>query len=333
MGSSKQFHLSPFDKCFAEKAGDAGCLSFANFMELALYAPKIGYYAREKKRIGQQEETDFYTSSSLGAVFPKAILSAVSEVLSPQNPTDYTLVEIGAEPNAGLFERDIAPFSSSKTLQLGSSLRIPPKSVVISNELFDAQPFHRLIRKDGQWIEQGVTNTDGVYQWTLLENISPELHPIISDLPDHLPEGYTLDLPVRTEQLLESIVQSDWKGLFIAFDYGKSWQELSSECPAGTGRAYYRHQQSNDLLANPTEQDLTCHICWDWLSNTLKRHGFSSIELLSQEAFFIKKATHFISTVFKEHPDPLSKPRTQLKQLLHPALMGQKFQVLVGQRH
>jgi SAM-dependent MidA family methyltransferase len=333
MGSSKQFDLSPFDKCFAKKAGAAGRLSFADFMELALYAPKIGYYAREKKRIGQQQETDFYTSSSLGAVFPKAILSAATEALSPQSPTDYTLVEIGAEPNAGLFESDIAPFISSKTLQLGSSLHLPPKSVVISNELFDAQPFHRLIWKNGQWIEQGVTTTDSVFQWTHLENTSSELEPIISDLPDHPPEGYTIDLPLRAQQLLESIVQSDWKGLFIAFDYGKSWQELTSEFPVGTGRAYYHHQQSNDLLANPTEQDLTCHICWDWLSDTLKKHGFSSIELLSQEAFFIKKATHFISSVFKEHTDPLSKARTQLKQLLHPALMGQKFQVLVGQRH
>ncbi|MBL4576362.1 MAG: SAM-dependent methyltransferase [Opitutaceae bacterium] len=332
MGSSTQFNLSLFSRLFAEKADKTGCLSFADFMELSLYAPQIGYYVRKKLRVGRQSETDFYTSSSLDTVFPLAITSAATEILSPNEPAKYTLVEIGAEPNAGLFQENFAPFKGGQTVQLESPLSIPENSVVISNELFDAQPFHRLIQKDGQWREQGVHQIEGSYQWTLLDHISDELEEILPQLPQNQTEGYTLDLPVRARHLLEKIAQKDWKGLFIAFDYGKSWPELSTECPAGTGRAYHRHQQNNDLLHNPTEQDLTCHICWDWLSDTLLQQGFTSVELFSQEAFFIKKAQKLIASTFTDYPDPLSKPRSQLKQLLHPTLMGQKFQVLVGKR-
>mgnify|MGYP003347625901 CR=1 FL=1 len=64
--------------------------------------------------------------------------------------------------------------------------------------------------------------------------------------------------------LLETIAAQPWTGLFLTCDYGRSLHELLTEYPAGTARAYHRHRQSNDLLAQPGEQDLTRHLCWDW---------------------------------------------------------------------
>ena len=68
----------------------------------------------------------------------------------------------------------------------------------------------------------------------------------------------------------------------------------------GTVRAYYRHSQSNDLLARPGEQDLTCHVCWDWLASALRRHGFAEPALDFQETFFVRHAGDLIASASAE---------------------------------
>ena len=93
-------------------------------------------------------------------------------------------------------------------------------------------------------------------------------------LPSTAPEGYRIDMPLAAADLAERIAALPWSGLFLAFDYGKSWRELAGDTPAGTVRAYSRHRQSNALLAQPGEQDLTCHVCWDWIGESARRPRF-----------------------------------------------------------
>jgi len=100
----------------------------------------------------------------------------------------------------------------------------------------------------------------------------------------------------------------------------------------GTARAYRRHTQSNDLLADPGQQDLTCHICWDWLADTLRGAGFPSVHLESQEAFLIHHAGPFIAQTTASEAAHFSRKKLSLLQLLHPSHLGQKFQVLHGYR-
>ena len=114
----------------------------------------------------------------------------------------------------------------------------------------------------------------------------------------------------------------------MAFDYGKSLAELTEACPAGTLRAYHRHTQSNDLLAQPGEQDLTCHVCWEWIAEALAREGFAPAQLDSQEAFFIRNSADFVAATMAAEASRLSQRKLALLQLLHPAHLGQKFQVL-----
>jgi SAM-dependent MidA family methyltransferase len=128
--------------------------------------------------------------------------------------------------------------------------------------------------------------------------------------------------------LAKRIAEQSWSGLFVACDYGKSWQELTEACPAGTARAYFRHNQSNDLLARPGEQDLTCHVCWDWLATEIERHGLSAPRVESQESFFVHHAGHYIAEVSAAEAQRFSRRKASLMQLLHPAHLGQKFQVL-----
>jgi SAM-dependent MidA family methyltransferase len=326
MEPARKISLS-FAGAFRETAG-AGPISFADFMALALYHPGLGYYATARQRVGGPE-ADFFTASSLGPLFGEGVQAAAASLLAEGEPNDYDLVEIGAEPDRGTFSSP-GPFRSLRTLRLGDPIAIPDRAVVFSNELFDAQPFHRVIWNSGSWREAGVILQGEDLAWTFLPEFSPELARASHRLPASAPEGYTLDLPLRAVSLLESILRPKWKGLFIAFDYGRSWRQLTEELPQGSGRAYSHHRISGDLLEKPGERDLTCHICWDWMTEALTSAGFRSATLRSQEAFFLQLVPGWVEQTVRRYPNPLSPERGQLRQLLHPTLMGQKFQALTA---
>ena len=151
-------------------------------------------------------------------------------------------------------------------------------------------------------------------------------------LPDSAPPNYHLDLPTGANTLASAIAAQPWHGLFLAFDYGKSWTELVESVPQGTARAYYQHQQKTQLLASMGEQDLTCHVCWDHLSKALQGQRFETAEVQSQEAFLVGHAANKLAEIMSAEATQMSPRKSGLMQLLHPSALGQKFQVLSAWR-
>jgi SAM-dependent MidA family methyltransferase len=214
------------------------------------------------------------------------------------------------------------PFGAVRTVRVGEPIELSGRCVVFSNELFDAQPCRRFVRRAGTWRELGVAERDG-------RLVELELGGGVGSwLPTQAPEGYGFDAPRAAADLAARIAAQPWSGLFLAFDYGKSWPALAEETPAGTARAYHRHTQSNDLLARPGEQDLTCHVCWDWLRDALVEGGFAAPQLESQEAFFVRHAAEYLAAATAAEGARFSPKKLSLLQLLHPAHLGQKFQAL-----
>lgn len=299
-------------------------MSFSRFMALALYDPQVGYYRQPRERVGRSALTDFYTATSTGSLFGELIEAAAGKLLGASlTPADCTFVELGTEQPGGIHAGRRHGFKAVRTLPLGSALQIEGPCVVFSNELFDAQPCRRFVRRDGVWWELGVQLADD----TLREIVCgpAENAPY---LPEPAPEGYILDAPEAATGLLREIMQQPWHGLFLACDYGKTWSELVHATPAGTARAYHRHKQSNDLLARPGEQDLTCHVCWDWLQAALAAHGADAPRVESQEVFLVRHAHELLAETVARHAHNLSDRKQALLQLIHPAHMGRKFQVL-----
>lgn len=342
MSSFSEYTVSPlFAAAFRDRArelaypkGGDNWLPFDEFMRLALYHPELGYYRRDKARVGRNAESDFYTATSSGPLFGELVCAACAKRLAGQNLRDFTFVEIGAEPGGGILKDVAHSFGAARELRLGDPLNLPAQGehlVVFSNELFDAQPVRRVVGRDGTWREIGVRlNDDGRFEQ--IEANTADTRPLAIPsgraLPATAPEGYLLDLPLAAAALAQELAAQPWKGLFIACDYGKSWRELIEATPQGTTRAYRQHQQSNDLLAFPGEQDLTAHVCWDWLSDALGAHGFASPQLDSQEAFFVRHAGEFIGQLLAVEAARFSQRKMSLLQLIHPANLGQKFQVL-----
>jgi SAM-dependent MidA family methyltransferase len=303
-------------------------LSFEEFMEVALYAPGIGYYRKQGTRVGTTEGTDFLTATS-SPLFGRLVVEACVQLLAPADPAEFEFVEIGAEPGAGILRGLSHPFVSARQVRVGEPLRLEGQSVVFSNELFDAQPFRRFRFRAGAWRELGVSVANA-----LLEEVEIEpLRPAPAAFPVTAPEGYSIDAPFASAALARSIAVQSWRGLFLAFDYGKPWEEIAFATPEGTARSYRHHSQGSDLLASPGEQDLTCHVCWDWLGDALTESGFSRPKVESQEAFFVNHCAGMIEDLSTSQAGQLSRDKMSLMQLLHPGNMGQRFQALWALRN
>jgi SAM-dependent MidA family methyltransferase len=316
--------MTPILQALRDRAKGRPSVDFAEFMEVALYDPALGYYRKDTPRIGYGSGTDFLTATTSAPLFGKLVIAACVKLLGPKDPSEFEFVEIGAERGASVLSGLTHPFRLGRSIGIGEPLRINGPSIVFSNELFDAQPFRRFRFGSGRWCELGVS----VGEAGLAEVEIPLGKALPPELPLAAPDGYVIDAPLAAAALAREIAAQRWTGLFLAFDYGKSWEELVHETPAGTARAYRHHVQGNDLLAFPGEQDLTCHICWDWIEKALAREGFSEPRVESQEAFLTRHAEAFIEAFTAAEAGRVSRDKLSLLQLLHPAHMGQRFQVL-----
>jgi SAM-dependent MidA family methyltransferase len=311
-----------FVAAFCEQAGEGACLPFDRFMTLALYHPTLGYYRADRTRVGYGASTDFFTATSTGTLFGELVEAACRSLLGEETCRKTAFVEIGAERGKSVLSGVPHSFAQLRTIGIGEPITLEGPCVVFSNELFDAQPFRRIVFRRGAWRELGVRCEKGL----LIECELGAAASVPVALPESAPEGYVLDLPVAAKMLAQEIAAQPWSGLFLAFDYGKSWRELIEATPAGTARAYFRHRQSNDLLGRPGEQDLTCHICWDWLSDALRNAQFGQPMLETQEAFLIRRAGELMSRTVASEAAQLTQRKLALIQLLQN--LGQKFQVL-----
>ena len=182
-------------------------MSFARFMELALYHPALGYYRHP--RIGYGTGNDFFTATTSGPVFGELVCAACVKLLGKRNPHEHTFVEIGANSAGGVLAGVMHPFGHAKTVRLGDAFEFNGPCVVFSNELFDAQPFRRLRFRDCHWRELGVSVRDGAL--AEIELPRPE-SPLPSAFPERATEGYTIDVPLAAVALLETIACQKWVG-------------------------------------------------------------------------------------------------------------------------
>ncbi len=312
----------------------SGPISYRDYIDMVLYTDNCGYYKRDQKRIGRSRQTDFYTAESLGRIFARMVTTAACDLLGQDTAARSTFIEIAAEPeNELLSHLEQHPFAGSHVIQHGDPIKASGPVVIFANEWLDALPFHRLIFQNGGWCERGVdVNEDLKLSETLLDTLSPEVAAIKDRLPNQAPEGYQIDLPLLAEAAVADLLEQDWTGLILLFDYGKSWQKLTTECPAGTARTYQQHKQGNDLLDSPGAKDITCDICWDPLVDFFRQRDLRSITLESQEAFFVKRAQRAAEAITRDAARGFSPAKQTLMELIHPTHMGQRFQVLWGLR-
>jgi len=304
-----------------------GVVPFVRLVEAALYAPGLGYYVSDRPRVGKAAGTDFTTAAALGPMFGALIAAAARTLVG--DLSKHALVEVGAEPGQAHFAGVAGDFAEIRTFRIGGTPALPASTVLVANELLDAQPFHRFVVQGGAWRELGVRVDGAALTVEVLADFSsPAAAAFAASLP-LASEGWLLDVPLAAETLLERLLGGDWHGAVILLDYGKTIAQCLEGSPAGTARAYRSHQLSGAILENLGSQDLTCHVLWDRLEPILVARGFRSVRLERQEAFFVKHAGTAMERIMTTGD---SEATGRLRALTHPAHFGGKFQVLSGIR-
>ena len=206
---------------------------------------------------------------------------------------------------------------------------VSPKTVIFSNELLDAMPIHRLgwDAKAKKWFEWGVALQDEKFVWSRLGD--SEFRVPSSELEAVLPDGYTVEISPAAEAWWREAADVLMRGKLLTFDYGFTADEQFSPSRLnGTLRAYYRHRVTEDVLANPGEQDLTAHVNFPAIQNVGEASGLRT-ELFCTQPRFLGR---IVEKAFKQ-PGSFgewgSKQTRQFQTLTHPELLGHAFRVLV----
>ncbi|MEK7707385.1 MAG: SAM-dependent methyltransferase, partial [Verrucomicrobiota bacterium] len=165
------------------------------------------------------------------------------------------------------------------------------RGVIFSNELLDAMPVQRIgwDAKRREWFEWGVTLQDDRFVWSRLPDaIHPSsfiLHPS-SKLLDVLPDGFTTEICPAAENWWREAASVLKQGKLLTLDYGLSAEEFFAPQRAnGTLRAYHHHRLSDDVLANPGEQDLTAHVNFTAIRRAGEGAGLKTETFASQTQF------------------------------------------------
>jgi SAM-dependent MidA family methyltransferase len=345
-----------------------GAMTFARFMELALYAPGCGYYERPLP-IGRRG--DFFTSVSVGPVFGQLLAFQFAlwlETIAPP-PAQWQLAEAGAHDGqlaldilrwlrdhrpdifARLEYRIIEPSPVRRARQeekLGSEFACVKwaggltelgrvRGVIFSNELLDAMPVHRLCwdAAGKQWLEWRVNWGRNGFVWEQ-GPVSREavacLPEIPADVEAVLPGGFVVEVSPGAVQWWARAAASLDCGKLLTLDYGLDGDEwLRPERAAGTLRAYSGHRMSGDLLANPGGQDITAHVNFSALQRAGEVAGLRTEGVVRQSKLLTDIFQH--SLVDAAGFDAWTAARVrQFQTLTHPGHLGHRFRALIQAR-
>ena len=338
----------------------AGPLTFARFMEHALYDPDAGYYARGPARIGTRG--DYFTASDVGRLFGRAVarqLAEIDERIGPLDPFD--VVEFGS--GRGLLARDVLDameglkpalarrlryvmVDRSAGMREASRERVPEATVVgpdelegpyqgavIAVELFDALPVHRVRRRDGRLVEVRVdVDSDDalIERETAASGGVADLARRYGAAPE---EGSEAEVSPASLAQLDELALALRRGIAIVVDYGGPAAELYRPGRRrGTLLAYRGHTTNEEFLERVGEQDLTAHVNFTALEDRARDLGLDVLGLTTQDRFLIANGIleSFEASDEETYRDPARvRQRLQARQLMNPAGMGRTFKVLM----
>lgn len=353
-----------------EEALHKGVISFARFMELALYCPNLGYY--EQLAVSPGRKGDFFTSVSVGCLFGELLAYQCSEWLDQMAGQRWQIVEAGAhdgrlagdmlgwlqthrpdisnsleywilEPSAirkhcqqntlGKLVRSVRWFNSWSELP-----RSGVNGVIIFNELLDAFPTHRLVWNslEKKWVEWGVAVKGDELAWVKMPDDSAGGCAFAAEVPPEvlavLPEGFTTEFCPLANEWWHQAATALKSGKLITFDYGLTAEELfAPQRKEGTLRAYFRHHQSGDLLANVGEQDITANVNFTAIRETGEKAGLTAETFVTQGQFL----TEIFAKISRDRRLQSQWTSSQVRQfqtLTHPEHLGHSFRVLVQSR-
>jgi SAM-dependent MidA family methyltransferase len=343
---------------------ERGPIPFSRYMEMCLYEPDLGYYARAREQFGKAG--DFYTSSDVHAVFGRLLARQFDEMWNLLGaPAQLDIVELG--PGRGLFAQDVLAWVDKKfpgfaevrryrlvetsaasrtrvqerfAAQIASSKvsvhtrleEVPASqnSIFFANELIDALPVDVLDHRG----EVYVTERDGKFHEEFHEP-RPELFDYVEQFGIRPQRGERVEVCFAALECLKQIAGALKRGFVILIDYGYTRAEQAAGRHLDTLMTYRRHTAGASVYDCPGEQDITAHVNFTALIEAGKAAGLTECALLTQSQFLIGIGeTNQFADAFEDCrlPQEQAKVAMQLKHLVTPAGMGETFHVLIMSR-
>lgn len=313
------------DRIRAEIAEAGGAISFARFMDLALYAPGLGYYRAGARKFGSGG--DFVTAPELSPLFSRCLARQCREIL--ERLGGGAILELGA--GTGIMAADIllelralnALPERYAILELGGELRerqrqtltertpdllervvwldaLPEpglRGVVLGNEVLDALPVERFrITPDGPrrlevvW-KRGdpATGLEPGLDWIEGADdrtLTATVAQIEAEIGWRLPEGYVSEYVPRLADWVRAVAEPLAAGALLLVDYGYSRREYyHPERADGTLLCHYRHRVHADPLILPGLQDITASVDFSAVADAARAAGLELAGYTSQNYF------------------------------------------------
>jgi SAM-dependent MidA family methyltransferase len=350
---SEREHHAALVHLICEQAADG--IDFAQYMELALYAPGLGYYRGGAQKFGL--DGDFITAAELSPLFARCLAKQVQQILAHLDGGD--LLEVGAgsgalavellrelelldslprrylilELSADLRQRQTAliqrtlPHLQARVEWLQTFPRVPLRGVIFANELLDAMPVSRF-RLSEHGIEQlYVVCEDGGFKWRA-RPASETVRQRVQTLA--LPVPYISEINFAAEAWVRSVAEHLEAGVLLLIDYGFPRAEFyHPQRDQGTLMCHYRHRAHEDPLILTGLQDITAHIDFTAIAEAGFDAGLSVLGYTSQAAFLLASGLSELADAaaahtVREHMD-LAR---QINTLTSPAEMGELYKVI-----
>jgi SAM-dependent MidA family methyltransferase len=329
-----------------------GPVTFAWFLEQALYHPQFGYYSSGQCQIGRRG--DYFTNVSVGRLFGRLLAAQFAQMWENLGrPDEFTIVEQGAhhgdfacdvlqtvqegspdffaalrycviEPFPVLEARQrerLRDFTGKVTWRKSISDLKPFIGVHFSNELLDSMPV-RLISRDGRedWKERLVDRVGDGLAFVARPINDEKLRRHLEKLPRPGDVYYETEVNLAALDWIESIAGKLTRGFVLAVDYGYPRAEFyAAERTSGTLQCRAAHRVVSSALVEIGRTDVTAHVDWTSMAECGEQHGLALIGFTDQH--------HFITGLL-ENCGPQESERGALQTLLHPELLGTRFQYL-----
>lgn len=347
-----------------------GHLPFWKFMELALYAPGLGYYSAGAHKFGPGG--DFTTAPERSPLFSACVADALTPVLQQLGP-EAMFMEIGGgsgafaetclakllandalparyailEPSADLRQRQkerlqarLPPLLFELVEWLDGPIQEPWNGVLFANEVIDALPTPRFTIRDGEVFEEYVS-LDGEGRFLRTDRpadpmLAAAVRHVERQLPEPFAEGYRSEALAQLPYWIQAVMGAMQEGAMLFIDYGFARGEYyQPQRRDGTLRAFRQHHVTNDVFAWPGLQDITASVDFTALAEAGSAAGFDFAGYCSQASFLIgNRLQENLALAESRAADDVARHalRSQVKHLTLPNEMGERFQAIGFQR-
>ena len=328
-----------------------GWLSFARYMELALYAPALGYYSGGARKFGSAG--DFVTAPEISPLFGRVLARQLAEVL---DQSGKALLELGAGTGRLAAQilgelKQLGKPASYSILEVSSELRqrqeqtleqaglagavtwldtLPEtfSGIVFGNEVLDALPVH-LIHWTAQGpMERGVVWKEDQLRWQDRPIADALLLKQAAALD--LPPGYVSEINLASPALVRELGRRLQAGMLLFVDYGYGRSEYyHPQRHMGTLRAHYRHHALDDPFHLPGLTDLSAHVDFTAVAEAGLEAGLDLLGYTSQAHFLVNGGiTALLAGIPVEAATRYAPLASGAQKLLSPVEMGELFKVM-----